>query len=72
VLFGLSGLRGEKDHQPFWSEAHVLVRVLAVVEFSREMATGQSASGYIENGNWQQVEPQSVDQALWDAVCRNT
>lgn len=38
--------------------------VLAVVEYSREMATGNSAGGYIENGNWQQVEPQSVNQAL--------
>jgi len=46
--------------------------VLAIVEFSREMATGKSASGYIENGNWQQVEPQSVNQALWDAVCKST
>jgi hypothetical protein len=47
-------------------------RVLAIVEFSREMATGKSASGYIENGNWQQVEPQSVNQALWDTVCKST
>jgi hypothetical protein len=38
--------------------------VLAVVEYSREMATGKSSGGYIENGSWQQVEPQSVNQAL--------
>jgi hypothetical protein len=28
-------------------------RVLAVVEYSREMTTSKSAGGYIENGNWQ-------------------
>jgi hypothetical protein len=45
-------------------------RVLAVVEFSRQMATGKSASGYIENGNWQQVEQQSVNQGLREVACR--
>jgi hypothetical protein len=47
-------------------------RVRAVVEFSREMATGKSSSGYIENGNWQQIEPQGINQALWDTVCRKS
>jgi len=40
--------------------------VLAVVEYSREMATGKSAGGYIENGNWQQIEPHSINPLLWD------
>jgi len=45
-------------------------RVLAVEQFSRQMATGKSWSGYIENGNWQAVEPQTVNHALWKAACR--
>ncbi|MDH4327773.1 MAG: hypothetical protein OEV77_04550 [Nitrospira sp.] len=46
--------------------------VLAVVEFSREMARGRSAGGYIENGNWQQIEPQSVSQAPRDTARRTS
>lgn len=29
-----------------------------------QIATGKSPSGYIENNNWQQVEPQRVNQVL--------
>ncbi len=46
--------------------------LLALVEYSREMATGNSAGGYIENGNWPQIEPQSVNQALWDMACKKS
>ncbi|MCP9449152.1 MAG: hypothetical protein NNA21_03705 [Nitrospira sp.] len=46
------------------------VRILQVVEFSRNMATGKSRSGYIENANWQPIEPQSVDHGLGEIVCR--
>jgi len=46
-------------------------RILAVTEFSRQMATGKSASGYIHNGGWQKVEPQSADQGLAEIACRN-
>ncbi|MBI3357435.1 MAG: hypothetical protein HY038_11825 [Nitrospirae bacterium] len=45
------------------------VRVLAIVEFSRQMAIGKSAAGYIENGNWQPVETRSINQGLWEAAC---
>lgn len=44
-------------------------RVLAIVEFSRQMATGKSAAGYIENGNWQPVETGSINQGLWEMAC---
>lgn len=47
-------------------------RILAVVEFSRQMATGKSTNGYIENGNWQKIEPQSVDQGLAEIACRKS
>jgi hypothetical protein len=45
------------------------VRVLQVIEFSRQMGTGRSASGYIENGNWQPVGERSVNHMLWKAAC---
>jgi len=47
-------------------------RVLAVVEFSRKMATGKTTNGYIENGSWQKIEPQSVDQGLAEIACRTS
>jgi len=58
-----------KTHKQF-DCLRLRVRVLAIVEFSRQMATGKSWSGYIENGNWQAVEAQSVNHALWKAACK--
>jgi hypothetical protein len=43
-----------KTHKEFDCE-NSRVRVLQVIEFSRQMGTGRSRSGYIENGNWQPV-----------------
>ena len=45
------------------------VRVLQVIEFSRQMGTGRSRSGFIENGNWQPVGESSADHALWKMAC---
>jgi hypothetical protein len=57
-----------KTHKEFDCEQS-RVRVLQVIEFSRQMGTGRSASGYIESGNWQPVEKHSGNQALWKAAC---
>ncbi|MCP9454524.1 MAG: hypothetical protein NNA18_00260 [Nitrospira sp.] len=48
------------------------VRILQVVEFSRNMGTGKSRSGYIENGNWQWIEPKSINHGLANIVCRKS
>jgi hypothetical protein len=45
------------------------VRTLQVIEFSRQMGTGRSRSGYIENGNWQSVEAPPANHALWKVAC---
>ncbi|OQW34423.1 MAG: hypothetical protein A4E19_18355 [Nitrospira sp. SG-bin1] len=45
------------------------VRVLQVVGFSRQMGTGRSAPGFIENGNWQTVDEHSANHALWRIAC---
>lgn len=58
-----------KTHKEFDCEqSHV--RVLQVIEFSRQMGTGRSTSGYIESGNWQPVKEGSGNHALWKAACR--
>jgi hypothetical protein len=58
-----------KTHKQF-DCARARFRVLAVIEFSRQLATAKSSSGYIENGSWQPVNAQTPEQGLWEAVCR--
>jgi hypothetical protein len=57
-----------KTHKEFDCE-RPRVRVLQVIEFSRQMGAGRSAAGFIENGNWQPVEERSANHALWRAAC---
>ena len=57
-----------KTHKEFDCESS-RVRVLQVVEFSRQMGTGRSATGYIENGNWQPIDTRSINAALWKRAC---
>jgi hypothetical protein len=45
------------------------IRFLAFTEFSRRMGTGIAADGYVDTGNWLAVEPESINQALWEMVC---
>jgi hypothetical protein len=57
-----------KTHKQF-DCARVRFRILEIVQFSRQMATGKSWNGYIENGNWQPVQSQTVNHALWETAC---
>ena len=45
------------------------LRLLAFTEFSGRMATGIPANGYVDKGNWLSVEPESINQALWEVGC---
>ena len=45
------------------------LRLLAFTEFSGGMGTGIPAGGYVDNGKWIPVEPESINQALWEVVC---
>jgi hypothetical protein len=45
------------------------LRLFAFTEFSGRMATGISANGYVDKGNWISVEPESINQALWEVGC---
>jgi hypothetical protein len=45
------------------------VRLLAFTEFSQHMGTGIAAHGYVDKDNWLPVEPESMNQALWEFAC---
>jgi len=45
------------------------LRLLAFTEFSRGMGGGISADGYVDKGNWLPVEPESINQAIWEVAC---
>ncbi|MFO0699394.1 MAG: hypothetical protein U0236_09210 [Nitrospira sp.] len=57
-----------KTHKEFDCEKS-RVRTLQVIEFSRQMGTGRSATGYIENGNWQPVEAGGINDRLMKKAC---
>jgi hypothetical protein len=67
---------GRGAHRFFSTEAHKQIdcakkrlRFLSFTEFSRHMGTGISADGYVDTGNWLPVEPESINQALWEVAC---
>jgi hypothetical protein len=45
------------------------VRLLAFTEFSGHMGTGIAANGYVDQDVWLEVEPESINHALWEVVC---
>ena len=45
------------------------VRLLAFSEFSRHMGTGIPSNGYVDPDNWIPVEPDSINEALWEVGC---
>lgn len=45
------------------------VRLLAFTEFSRHMGIGKPSNEYVDPDNWIPVEPESINQALWEVGC---
>ena len=45
------------------------LRVLALTDFWGNMGTGEPTGAYVDGGNWAAVEPDSIDQALWEIAC---
>ena len=66
--FGPHRFLSTKTHKQF-DCAGKRLRLLAFTEFSRRMATGIPADGYVDKGNWLSVEPESINQALWEVAC---
>ena len=68
IGFGPDRFFSTKTHKQF-DCAEKRLRLLAFTEFSRRMGTGIAANGYVDNGNWIPVEPDSINHALWEVVC---
>jgi hypothetical protein len=66
--FGPNRFLSTKTHKQF-DCAGKRLRLLAFTEFSRGMGAGIPANGYVDNSNWLPVEPESINQALWDVAC---
>jgi hypothetical protein len=66
--FGPHRFLSTKTHKQF-DCAGKRLRLLAFTEFSRGMGTGTPANGYVDHGNWIPVEPESINQALWNVAC---
>ena len=45
------------------------LRLLALTNFWGNMGTGEPSGAYVEGGNWVAVEPDSMNQALWEVAC---
>lgn len=45
------------------------LRWLAFTEYYGHMATGLATGGYVDKNNWLPVEPDSMNQALWEVAC---
>lgn len=57
-----------KTHKQF-DCAEKRLRLLAFTEFSHGMGAGIPTGGYVDKDNWLPVEPESINQALWEVVC---
>ena len=70
------GPLGFGPHRFFSTKTHKQIdcaekrlRLLAFTEFSRHLGTGIAAEGYVDTGNWLPVEPESINQVLWEVAC---
>lgn len=45
------------------------LRLLAFMEFSRRMGSGLRNVGYVDTDLWLSVEPESLNQGLWELAC---
>jgi hypothetical protein len=66
--FGPHRFLSTKTHKQFDCEEK-RVRLLAFTEFSHHMGTGIRADGYVDKNRWLPIEPESINQALWEVAC---
>ena len=57
-----------KTHKQF-DCAEKRLRLLAFTEFSQHMGSGISVAGYVDKDHRLPVEPESINQALWEMAC---
>lgn len=46
------------------------LRLLAYTEFSHRMAAGIASNGYVDKDRWLPVEPDSINEVLWEILCK--
>jgi len=46
------------------------LRLLAYTEFSHRMTVGIASNGYVDKDRWLPVEPDSINEALWEILCK--
>ena len=61
--FGPHRFLSTKIHKQF-DCVEKLLRLLAFTQFSRRIGTGIAANGYVDNGTWIPVEPDSINHAV--------
>lgn len=44
-------------------------RTGAFTDFSGHMGTGDARDGYVEDDGWRPVDPESLNQGLWNMAC---
>ncbi|MGQ0694675.1 MAG: surface-adhesin E family protein [Nitrospiraceae bacterium] len=76
ILVDWTSMQGHRFHRFMSTKTHKQfdcadkrLRLLAFTEFSRHMGTGRPANGYVDKNNWLPVEPESINQALWEVAC---
>jgi len=66
--FGPHRFLSTKTHKQF-DCVEKRLRLLAYMEFLRHMGTDRRNNGYVDKDNWLPIEPDSINQALWEVVC---
>ena len=51
--------------------ANKRVRLLKSTNFSSHMGTGEANAGYVNQDIWLSIEPNSLNQGLWEVACAN-
>ena len=66
--FGPHRFLSTKTHKQF-DCVEKRLRLLAYMEFLRHMGTDRRNVGYVDTDNWLPIEPESINQALWEVAC---
>jgi hypothetical protein len=79
VLIDWTWMQGNRSPTRFYSTkltkqidcAHKLSRSLAATDFYGHMGTGKpvGGGGFTSEGHWVPIEPESLNQGLWEVAC---
>jgi len=77
ILIDWKWMQGNRSPSRFYSTkikkqfdcAEKRLRLLAFRDFYGHMGTGTPVAAYESEGHWVPVEPESLNQALWEVAC---